>query len=538
MRKTAASFFRFTSLLAAVSLGLGCSGAEDDQSGLAASESNQTAAPCAVRFDVRSSWGSGYVADVSVTTVRARQGWTLGFDFASGEKLNNLWNGEGTQSGARVSVRNASYNADVPAAGTISLGFTADGVGSPNAIKNFTLDGETCSVNGVGGSPGSKPSPEPKPAPQPGPEPKPSPVPPAPPSPPSSNPSPSAPGYLHTSGAKIVDSKGAEVRLTGINWFGMETDLFVPHGLWARPMDAYLDAVKSLGYNMLRIPYTNAMLRPSARVSNGLDANPQLRGKTPLEVLDLIVRGAEARGIRIVLDRHRPEPTGQSNLWYTGSVSEKQWIDDWKFLAEHYKGNPTVVGVDLHNEPHGEATWGDGNLGTDWRLAAERAGAAIQAVNPNLLIIVEGVERAMNAGGWWGGNLRGVATAPVRLPVADRIVYSPHEYPSTVASQPWFQAGDYPNNLPKVWDDSWGYIVKQNIAPIWIGEFGTKLETQSDRQWMQKLVGYIKDTKMSFAFWCLNPNSGDTGGILRDNWQDVQQEKQTIISPALAPFLP
>jgi endoglucanase len=48
-------------------------------------------------------------------------------------------------------------------------------------------------------------------------------------------------------------------------------------------------------------------------------------------------------------------------------------------LARRYKGNPAVVGADLSNEPHGAATWGDDNLATDWRLAAERGGNAILA---------------------------------------------------------------------------------------------------------------------------------------------------------------
>ena len=43
-------------------------------------------------------------------------------------------------------------------------------------------------------------------------------------------------------------------------------------------------------------------------------------------------------------------------------------------LARRYLGNDTVIGFDLHNEPHGSATWGDNNTATDWRLAAERAG--------------------------------------------------------------------------------------------------------------------------------------------------------------------
>ncbi|MEK8107492.1 hypothetical protein NKG94_24535 [Micromonospora sp. M12] len=40
-------------------------------------------------------------------------------------------------------------------------------------------------------------------------------------------------GYLHTNGNQIVDSTGATVRLTGINWFGMETDNKTFHGLWS-----------------------------------------------------------------------------------------------------------------------------------------------------------------------------------------------------------------------------------------------------------------------------------------------------------------
>jgi endoglucanase len=81
-----------------------------------------------------------------------------------------------------------------------------------------------------------------------------------------------------------------------------------------------------------------------------------------------------------------------NQLWYTGQYPEQRWIDDWRMLAQRYRNNPTVVGADLHNEPHTPACWGCGDQTRDWRLAAERAGNAIQAVNPDWLIIVEGVD--------------------------------------------------------------------------------------------------------------------------------------------------
>lgn len=343
--------------------------------------------------------------------------------------------------------------------------------------------------------------------------------------------------WLHTSGAQIVDDSGAAVRLTGISWFGFETSTFAPHGLWKRSLGAILDDVAALGYNMLRIPFASQMLDAGSTPS-GIDftQNPALAGKKPLELLDALIAGASARGLRVVLDRHRPDAEAQSALWYTAAYSEKRWIADWTMLALRYAKDPTVIGFDLHNEPHGAATWGSGDLATDWRLAAERAGAAVQAVNPELLVFVEGVETVDGLGTWWGGNLRAAKRSPVRLPVANHVVYSPHEYPASVAPQPWLSAPDFPANLPAVWDATWGYLVAENIAPVWIGELGTKYETAGDQAWLGALASYVARTDMSFAFWCLNPDSS-TGGILQGDWHSTEAAKQAVIGPMLAPLL-
>lgn len=349
---------------------------------------------------------------------------------------------------------------------------------------------------------------------------------------------PTRPGFFHTQGAAIVDSMGRTVRLTGLSWFGFETANYAPHGLWSRSMASVLDQIRTLGYNTIRVPWCNQMLdASSAPNSIDLAQNADLRGLTALQILDQLIAGARARGLKVILDRHRPDSGSQSELWYTGAYDEARWIRDWVMLATRYRDDPTVIGFDLHNEPHGAATWGDGNMATDWRLAAERAGNAVLAVNPDLLIIVEGIERHAGTSYWWGGNLRGVRAAPVRLSVPGRVVYSPHDYPASVYAQTWFSAADYPANLPRVWGDAWGYIAAENIAPVWIGEFGTRLATTSDRQWLTGLVSYIRTNNLSFAFWCLNPNSGDTGGILQDDWRTVNTEKQSIVMPALAPLL-
>jgi endoglucanase len=346
-------------------------------------------------------------------------------------------------------------------------------------------------------------------------------------------------GAWRTSGSQLVDAAGNPVRMTGINWFGLETANYAPHGLWSRGYKEMLDQVKSLGYNTLRLPYANQLF-DSGSTPNSIDLNknPDLAGLNGLGIMDKLIAYAGQIGLKVVLDRHRPDSGAQSELWYTSRYSEQRWISDWTMLAQRYRGNNTVLGADLHNEPHGQACWGCGDTTRDWRLAAERAGNAILAVNPDWLIIVEGNDSFNGDGNWWGGNLQGAAQFPVRLNVANKLVYSPHDYGMSVYNQqPWFTSPDFPNTLIPHWDKNWGYIHKNRVAPVLLGEFGTTLQDPKDRTWLTNLMAYLgKGTGgISFTFWSLNPNSGDTGGILNDDWVTVNTTKQAYLTPYLIP---
>ena len=354
-------------------------------------------------------------------------------------------------------------------------------------------------------------------------------------------------GYWHTSGRQILDESGQPVRIAGINWFGFETANYAVHGLWSRDYKSMIDQMKSLGYNTLRIPFSDDIFK-SGTVPNSIDfssgKNADLQGLNSLGVLDKIVSYAGQDGLKVILDRHRPDSGGQSALWYTSAVPESTWIANLKALATRYKDQDTVVGIDLHNEPHDPACWGCGDTATDWRLAAQRAGNAVLGVNPDLLIFVEGVQTFNGVSGWWGGNLMGVAQYPVQLNVANRVVYSAHDYATSVAQQSWFSDPSFPANMPGIWDKYWGYIFKQNIAPVWVGEFGTTLQSTVDQKWLAALVSYLRPTStygadsFHWTFWSWNPNSGDTGGILKDDWQTVDTVKDGYLASVKAPGFP
>ena len=344
---------------------------------------------------------------------------------------------------------------------------------------------------------------------------------------------------LSTRGAKIVDARGKRIILQGVNWFGMETETHAPHGLWKRDYKEMLAQIKKLGYNLIRLPYSVQALRSEdiSGIDFSIGSNQELEGKTPIEIMDAIVEEAQRQGLFILLDSHRLNDERIPELWYGDGYTEADWINTWLQLAQRYKNQANVIGADLKNEPHGKASWGTDDLATDWRLAAERAGNAIISVNPDWLIVVEGVEN--NVPGqklthhWQGGNLEGVLRYPVRLSVRNKLVYSPHEYGPGVYEQAYFSDENFPENLIHRWQIGFHYISSQNRAPIFVGEFGGHLIDSREVVWINKFINYIDEKNLSFAFWSWNPNSADTGGILLDDWKNIDLRKQTLLSQVL-----
>ena len=340
---------------------------------------------------------------------------------------------------------------------------------------------------------------------------------------------------LHTSGSQILDASNKPFRIKAASWFGMETSNCAPHGLWTISLDGGMAQIAGFGFNAIRLPFSNQCIEQTTPVQ-GIDAtkNPSLQNKTPMQIMDAVIASAKAHGLRVILDRHRPDSGSQSELWYTAAYPESTWIADWVMLAKRYANEPAVIGADLHNEPHGSACWGCGDATRDWAAAATRGGNAVLAADPHLLILVEGVEKVADGSStWWGGGLDDVAAHPITLSVAHQLVYSPHDYPASIFPQTWFSAANYPANLAGVWDAHFGYLQKQNIAPVLLGEFGTTLATASDQQWLTALVSYLNTNQMSFAYWSFNPNSGDTGGLVQDDWVTPQTAKLTALQPLL-----
>ena len=349
-------------------------------------------------------------------------------------------------------------------------------------------------------------------------------------------------GFLVASHGQLRDASGCLVHLSGVNWFGFETSTFAPHGLMVRNWREMLKQIAGTGFNTIRLPYTNQLF-DAASQPEGINyrLNPDLKGLHGLALMDRIIQGAGQLGLKVILDRHDPTADLRPALWYTDQVPQTRWIQDWVILARHYRGNETIIGADLANEPHGPATWGDGNPSTDWRLAAQQAGNAILAANPDWLIIVEGIEQYQGDTYWWGGNLEGAGKYPVQLSQPDKLVYSAHDYGPEIYMQQWFQVpkpADLAHTLPAVWQKHWAYLQQNGTAPVFLGEFGGNSMGQDlAGTWQRTLVAFLKTNTISYTYWSWNPDSGDTGGILKDDWKTVNQSKLDVLNAYQWPML-
>ncbi|WNI24578.1 cellulase family glycosylhydrolase [Streptomyces sp. ITFR-16] len=117
--------------------------------GVTTDEGGGTPGPgCSVGYKVVGTWSGGFQGEITIrnTGTTALDGWTLGFAFADGQTVTNMWGGVPTQTGGSVSVAPASYTSAIPANGSVTVGFTGSQSGTNAAPTAFTLSGATCAV--------------------------------------------------------------------------------------------------------------------------------------------------------------------------------------------------------------------------------------------------------------------------------------------------------------------------------------------------------------------------------------------------------
>jgi endoglucanase len=372
---------------------------------------------------------------------------------------------------------------------------------------------------------------------------------------------------LSTSGRFVVDATGRRVHLAGVNWYGAHEDDGVAPGLDRVHRTELAATIARLGFNSVRLPFSLWMTRQTAPVPDPyLAANPDLSGSSPLQVYDACVEALTAAGLIVILNCHTLDAgwccsqDDGNGLWYNQRWPAETFLAIWRDMAARYVSNPGVAGLDIMNEPRQARvgwrvltpTWGSRRK-TDIAAMYTEVGNTVHEVSPDLLIICEGVGFA--------ADLAGAARRPVELKRPGKVVYSLHDYP-------WF----HPRGQARAayFDEMTrhgGYLLRDQIAPLWIGEFGTDTRSLASfgrapggsdaAVWWGNAEAWITEYDVDWCWWPLNPTQpagtipgtgrrrsswGDPEpwGLLADDWRGVRNPAvldilQSMIPPRTGP---
>jgi mannan endo-1,4-beta-mannosidase len=108
--------------------------------------------PCRVTYSANN-WGgsNGFTGNITIanTGTSPINGWTLAFTFPSGQRITDNWGATWNQASgsANVTATNLSWNGDIPAGNSISIGFNATHTGTNTAPNAFTINGTACATS-------------------------------------------------------------------------------------------------------------------------------------------------------------------------------------------------------------------------------------------------------------------------------------------------------------------------------------------------------------------------------------------------------
>ena len=255
-------------------------------------------------------------------------------------------------------------------------------------------------------------------------------------------------------------------------------------------------------------------------------------------------------GFYVLLDNHYREDQ-------TAGTDPRGWAEGWKQIAEELLTKPEYQGrvfFDLLNEP--------GQYGQSWEKTDKdgihalyiRAMDAVWQVSDRAIFFIEGTAQETLGANWGdgfcadGGKIEKMGLGDPRpffkelagKPYRNSVALAPHCYgPAVTYAKDNFSGPALFSRL----SDSFGSLNRDGVAgvsppmrlPVAVGEFGSHFKDQSDVTFMQDFAAYLthqgagKDDRHdpinAWFYWCWNADSGDTGGIVQDDWKQIEWVK-------------
>lgn len=552
--------------------------------GLAIATSHVYAGECTYQVDA--SWNTGFVSTIKIKndTATAIDDWQVSWSYQNNQ-ISSIWNAELADGYTATPL---SWNRSIAPGQSIEFGL--QGTLNGGLVETPVISGDVCTTGPV----------------------DPGPV----------DPDPVDDGLFRVNEHGNITKNGDEIPIQCGNWFGLEgrhepsndsvnpggapMELYVGNSFWAndgqgtgRTIQQTMDEIKDMGMNVIRFPIAPQTLDPTnpQGMAPYLKNHPNVVATNARQQMEDFIKLADENDIQVIIDIH-----SCSNYvgWRAGRLDARPpFVDitrtDYDFLREGYScaatGNPdsvtkiqaydkekwldnlrdiaglsetlkvsNILGIDVFNEPW-DYSW------AEWKSLTEEAYVAINEVNPNILIFVEGISDSYgNQDGTpdtigdsphgessstpnWGENFYEFGDNPINIP-KDRLVLSPHAYGPSVFVQPMYmdpsqpkcdglkghEAGEAkcnividPVRLKPSWEEHFGYLRDQGYAMV-MGEFGGNMDWPDkaslgdqklwgghitpgvDKEWQAVFTDYMVEKDIDGCYWGMNPESGDTGG--------------------------
>ncbi|TFK68059.1 glycoside hydrolase family 5 protein [Pluteus cervinus] len=370
---------------------------------------------------------------------------------------------------------------------------------------------------------------------------------------------------LHTSSRWILDNNNQRVKFRCVNWAGhMEAN--IPEGLHKQSIQWIAEYIATQGFNCVRLTYSIDMaLNPDTKVSGSFSAaanatgvsidamnglfsqvvshNPSLQDASIRDVYGFVIDTLWSYGVMTILDNHVSKASWCCNVndgngwWDTafGYVAfnsqyfhTQDWLNGLQAMATWATGHKGVVAMSLRNELRAILLQ-DTNGRQDWYDLIGQAGRLVHQSNPDVLVVVGGVQSAT--------DLTHVRTNPLDTSGwPGKHVWEWHAYSFTLT---------FPDLGCFLTQQEYGafagFVLEQGEAftgPLILSEFGVGLSggpdnglVDKDNNYLQCLVSYMTNNDADWAVWAVQGSYyvrdgvvdyEETWGLLNKDWSDTR----------------
>ncbi|XP_042485936.1 glycosyl hydrolase 5 family protein-like [Macadamia integrifolia] len=344
--------------------------------------------------------------------------------------------------------------------------------------------------------------------------------------------------WLHTKSRWIVGEDNIRVKLTCVNW-PSHLEPLVPEGLNKQPVDGIVQRIASMGFNCVRLTwplymvvnesYSTITVQQMFQSLNLHDAlagiaekNPSLVHLSILSAYKEVVNRLGKYKVMVILDNHITKPgwccsRNDGNGFFNDPYFDPDvWIKGLTRMATLFNNVPAVVGMSLRNELRGNRQ----NV-NDWYNYMQKGANAVNAANPNVLVILSGLN-SDNDLAFLGGK------KPV-VSFQDKLVFELH----------WYSFSDGPAwtyNSNKAcaittrdkMKRGGGFLLQQGF-PLFVSEFGVAQTgvNVGDNKYFSCFFSIAADLDWDWAIWTLGGsyylregivNHGEIYSMLDENY--------------------